>query len=49
MDGVATEEVRMQFGRVDDDLFNLDFGYPFSVYQAFAIALSAFDLKYACD
>ena len=37
--------VVMQFGRVDDDTFNLDVSFPFSLFQAFAIVLSAFDFK----
>ncbi|KAL1918023.1 uncharacterized protein VTP21DRAFT_3289 [Calcarisporiella thermophila] len=39
----------MQFGRIDDDLFNMDFQYPLSPLQAFAIALSSFDGKLACE
>jgi len=33
----------MQFGRVDEDTFNLDFAHPLSPVQAFGIALSVFD------
>lgn len=33
----------MQFGRIEDEYFNLDIGWPFSIFQAFAIAISAFD------
>lgn len=33
----------MQFGRVEDDSFNIDVGHPLSPLQAFAIALSMFD------
>ena len=35
-DGVA-----MQFGKYDEDTFNLDFAHPLCGLQAFAIALSA--------
>jgi len=35
-----------QFGRVDDDLFTLDFAYPFSPLAAFAACLSAFESKF---
>ncbi|KAK1152631.1 tubby-related protein 1-like isoform X1 [Acipenser oxyrinchus oxyrinchus] len=39
----------MQFGRVADDAFTLDFNYPMCAVQAFAIALSSFDGKLACE
>ncbi|CAF2886639.1 unnamed protein product [Rotaria sp. Silwood2] len=41
------EEVIMQFGRVTDDTFILDYRYPLSAIQAFSIALSAFDSRFA--
>jgi tubby-related protein 1 len=41
--------VYLQFGRVGDKDFNLDFQWPFSPLQAFAIALSSFDYKIACE
>jgi len=39
----------MQFGRVADDIFTMDFNYPLCALQAFAIALSSFDGKLACE
>lgn len=39
----------MQFGRVADDAFTLDYSYPLCAVQAFAIALSSFDGKLACE
>ncbi|XP_069094867.1 tubby-related protein 1 isoform X1 [Pleurodeles waltl] len=39
----------MQFGRVADDAFTMDFSYPMCAVQAFAIALSSFDGKLACE
>ncbi|XP_030295798.1 tubby-related protein 3 isoform X2 [Sparus aurata] len=33
----------MQFGRVAEDIFTLDFNYPMCALQAFAIGLSSFD------
>jgi len=39
------DDVALQFGRVGKDVFHLDFRYPFSPYQAFAICLSSFDYK----
>lgn len=36
-------KVYMQFGKFDANVFNLDVGYPFSLFQAFAIALSSFE------
>lgn len=41
------EQVIMQFGRVDKDTFTCDFRYPLSPIQAFAIALSSFDSRFA--
>jgi len=39
----------MQFGRIADDIFTLDFNYPMCAVQAFAIALSSFAGKIACE
>ncbi|XP_010764825.1 tubby-related protein 1 [Notothenia coriiceps] len=39
----------MQFGRIADDIFTLDYNYPMCALQAFAIALSSFDGKIACE
>ncbi|XP_073472102.1 tubby-related protein 1 [Aquarana catesbeiana] len=39
----------MQFGRVADDAFTMDYKYPMCAVQAFAIALSSFDGKLACE
>ncbi|XP_045690622.1 tubby-related protein 1 isoform X2 [Phyllostomus hastatus] len=39
----------LQFGRVAEDAFTLDYGYPLCALQAFAIALSSFDGKLACE
>eukprot|EP01004_Peranema_trichophorum_P004427 NODE_3350_length_1367_cov_41.766077_g2915_i0.p1 GENE.NODE_3350_length_1367_cov_41.766077_g2915_i0~~NODE_3350_length_1367_cov_41.766077_g2915_i0.p1 ORF type:complete len:358 (-),score=52.42 NODE_3350_length_1367_cov_41.766077_g2915_i0:294-1313(-) len=41
--------VLMQFGKVGKNDFTLDFQYPMSGLQAFAIALSSFDHKLACE
>jgi len=43
------EYIVMQFGRVADDLFTVDYNYPMNAVQAFAIALSSFDSKLACE
>lgn len=39
----------MQFGRVAADVFSMDYRYPLCAVQAFAIALSSFDGKLACE
>ncbi|OAD73645.1 tubby transcription factor, C-terminal [Phycomyces blakesleeanus NRRL 1555(-)] len=39
----------MQFGRVERDYFTMDYKYPFCLLQAFAIALTSFDAKLACE
>ncbi|KAL1803829.1 tubby-like F-box protein 3 isoform X2 [Daucus carota subsp. sativus] len=36
------EEVILQFGKVDKDVFTMDYRYPISAFQAFAICLSRF-------
>ncbi|KAL0978779.1 hypothetical protein UPYG_G00175080 [Umbra pygmaea] len=43
------EYIVMQFGRVADDAFTLDYSYPMCAVQAFAIALSSFDGKITCE
>lgn len=39
----------MQFGRISDHEFTCDVSHPLSIIQAFAIALSSFDSKLACE
>ncbi|KAF8791308.1 protein king tubby 1-like isoform X3 [Argiope bruennichi] len=39
----------MQFGRISDDAFTMDYGYPMCALQAFAVALSSLDSKLACE
>lgn len=39
----------MQFGRVAEDVFTMDYSYPMCAIQAFAVALSSFDGKLACE
>ncbi|MQM20000.1 hypothetical protein Taro_053011 [Colocasia esculenta] len=43
------EKVLLQFGKVGKDLFTMDYRYPLSAFQAFAICLSSFDTKIACE
>ncbi|XP_043572182.1 tubby protein homolog [Chiloscyllium plagiosum] len=45
----AVDYIVMQFGRVADDAFTMDYSYPMCAVQAFAIALSSFDGKLACE
>lgn len=42
-------DVLLQFGRVGTDKFTIDFKHPFTPLQAFAICLSSFDQKLACE
>lgn len=37
-------EVILQFGKVDDDCFHLDYKAPFTAFSAFGAALCQFDL-----
>ncbi|ONK67540.1 uncharacterized protein A4U43_C05F1100 [Asparagus officinalis] len=45
--GQEQDKVILQFGKVGKDLFTMDFQYPISAFQAFAICLSSFDTKIA--
>ncbi|KAL0906075.1 hypothetical protein M5K25_024537 [Dendrobium thyrsiflorum] len=49
--GAAVEEetVLLQFGKVGDDLFTMDYREPLSAFQAFAICLTSFGTKLACE
>lgn len=38
-------DVALQFGRVNDNTFHLDVRHPFSIMQAFSIALTAFEYR----
>jgi tubby-related protein 1 len=44
-----TEVTLLQFGKVGKDAFTMDYAYPMSALQAFAICLSSFDNKLACE
>jgi len=43
------EHVMLQFGKVGKDMFTMDFQFPMSALQAFAICLTSFDSKLACE
>ncbi|KAJ4909191.1 Tubby-like F-box protein 1 [Raphanus sativus] len=43
------DKIILQFGKVGKDMFTMDFRYPLSAFQAFAICLSSFDTKLACE
>lgn len=43
------DTVYLQFGRVGKDCFNMDFRFPISPFQAFAVCLSSFDYKLCCE
>ena len=45
----SADYIVMQFGRVAEDVFTLDYNYPMCALQAFAIGLSSFDSKLACE
>lgn len=51
-ENVAAEEherVILQFGKIGKDIFTMDYSYPLSAFQAFAICLTSFDNKPACE
>ncbi|KAJ8476066.1 hypothetical protein OPV22_019793 [Ensete ventricosum] len=43
------ERVILQFGKIGKDIFTMDYRYPLSAFQAFAICLTSFDTKPACE
>lgn len=43
------DKVILQFGKIGKDMFTMDYRYPLSAFQAFAICLSSFDTKLACE
>ena len=43
------EIIYLQFGKIDDDIFTMDFQYPLSALQSFMICLTSFDNKMACE
>lgn len=43
--GPIDQEVILQFGKVGKDTFTMDYRYPLSAFQAFAICLSSLDNK----
>ncbi|XP_039022620.1 tubby-like F-box protein 3 [Hibiscus syriacus] len=47
--GPEHNKIILQFGKVGKDLFTMDYQYPISAFQAFAICLSSFDTKIACE
>ncbi|KAK4355715.1 hypothetical protein RND71_024686 [Anisodus tanguticus] len=47
--GQEHENAILQFGKVGEDVFTMDYQYPISAFQAFAICLSSFDTKIACE
>ncbi|KAJ6431234.1 hypothetical protein OIU84_018681 [Salix udensis] len=47
--GPEHENIILQFGKVGKDFFTMDYRYPISAFQAFAICLSSFDTKIACE
>ena len=42
---VTKDDVILQFGRVNDNMFNMDVKYPMSIMQAFTMCLSTFEYK----
>jgi tubby-related protein 1 len=46
---VKDDDIILQFGRSGDDIFIMDFKFPFTPLQAFAVCLSSIDKKYGCQ
>ncbi|RRT37715.1 hypothetical protein GW17_00013217 [Ensete ventricosum] len=48
--GIGDDEtVLLQFGKVGNDMFTMDYRQPLSAFQAFAICLTSFGTKFACE
>ena len=45
-DEFGGSQIYLQFARAGKHNFNVDVAYPFSIYQAFGVCLSAFDRKW---
>ena len=45
----ADSVVYLQFGKVGEDRFTMDYQYPLSALQSFMICLTSFDNKWACE
>ncbi|KAJ1285482.1 hypothetical protein BS78_03G282600 [Paspalum vaginatum] len=43
------ETVILQFGKIEDDVFTMDYRQPLSAFHAFAICLSSFGSKLVCE
>ncbi|KAI6688835.1 hypothetical protein NL676_025663 [Syzygium grande] len=43
------DTIILQFGKIGKDIFTMDYRYPLSAFQAFAISLSSFGTKLACE
>ncbi|KAE8682153.1 Tubby-like F-box protein 6 [Hibiscus syriacus] len=43
------DKVILQFGKIGKDIFTMDYRYPLSAFQAFAICLSSFGTKPVCE
>ncbi|KAK3012346.1 hypothetical protein RJ639_012990 [Escallonia herrerae] len=43
------EKVILQFGKIGKHIFTMDYRYPLSAFHAFALCLSSFDTKPACE
>ena len=43
------DKIYLLFGKSQGDTFALDYQWPLTAFQAFAIALSSFDSKIACE
>nr|CAB3486264.1 unnamed protein product [Digitaria exilis] len=47
--GSSSSSSHDTFGKVSRDMFTMDYRYPLSAFQAFAICLTSFDTKLACE
>ncbi|KAI5411656.1 Tubby-like F-box protein 7, partial [Lathyrus oleraceus] len=48
-EGKGDQETVLQFGKVGDDTFTMDYRQPLSAFHAFAICLTSFGTKLACE
>ncbi len=43
------DTIYLQFGKIDENTFSMDFQHPFSIFQAFAVSISSLATKIFCE
>jgi len=43
------DDVILQFGKFEEEVYSMDFKFPLSLFQAFSICISSLDRKFGCE